>query len=101
MRRYFDVADRDDLSDEQKLDAYLGIADEYFETDKYWAWCVKYLPHLDAAVLEWVQSDAFQNLLRATVVTTYPAHERDRFMAHFGGLLGLWVKDEKSRLGVS
>jgi hypothetical protein len=101
MRRYFDVADRDDLSDEQKLDAYLGIADEYFETDKYWAWCEKYLPHLDSAVLEWVQSDAFRNLLRATVVTTYPAHERDTFMAHFGGLLGLWVKDEKSRLGMS
>ena len=52
-------------------------------------------------MLEWIQSEAFENLLRATVVTTYPAHERDTFMAHFGGLLGLWVKDEKSRLGVS
>ena len=31
-RRYFDVADREDLSDEEKLDAYLAIADEYFET---------------------------------------------------------------------
>ena len=30
--RYFDVADREDLSDEEKLDAYLAIADEYFET---------------------------------------------------------------------
>ncbi len=101
MRRYFDVADRDDLTDEQKLDAYLAIADEYFETDAYWAWCDRYLPHLDAAVLEWVQSDAFDSLLRSTVVTTYPAHERDRFMAHFGGLIGLWVTDEKARLGRS
>jgi hypothetical protein len=92
MRRYFDVADRDDLTDAQKLDEFLAIADEYFDTAAYWAWCERYLPHLDAAVLEWVQSDVFTNLLRSTVVTTYPAHERDRFMAHFGGLIGLWVK---------
>jgi hypothetical protein len=101
MRRYFDVADRDDLTDEQKLDEFLAIADEYFDTAAYWAWCERHLPHLDAAVLEWVQSDVFANLLRSTVVTTYPAHERDRFMAHFGGLIGLWVTDEKARLGLS
>ncbi|MEU8248639.1 hypothetical protein [Nonomuraea sp. NPDC048916] len=27
------------------------------------------------------------------VTATYPAAERDRFVAHFRGLLGLWVKD--------
>jgi hypothetical protein len=101
MRRYFDVADRDDLTDEEKLDEFLAIADEYFDTAAYWAWCERHLPHLDTAVLEWVQSDVFTNLLRSTVVTTYPAHERDRFMAHFGGLIGLWVTDEKARLGLS
>ncbi|HET9632495.1 MAG TPA: hypothetical protein VFP73_08860, partial [Terrabacter sp.] len=101
MRRYFDIADRDDLTDEEKLDAYLAIADEYFDTAAYWAWCERHLSHLDAAVLEWVQSDAFTHLLRSTVVTTYPAHERDRFMAHFGGLIALWIKDEKARLGVA
>jgi hypothetical protein len=101
MHRYFDVADRDDLSDEDKLDAYLALADEYFETDAYWAWCDEHLSHLDAAVLDWVQSDAFDSLLRATVVTTYPAHERDQFMAHFGGLVSMWVRDEKARLSAA
>ena len=100
MRRYFDISDREDLSDEEKLDAYLAVADEYFETDAYWAWCDRHLPHLDRAVLEWVQSDAFRSLLRLTVVTTYPAHEQDRFVAHFTGLIGLWVTDEKTRLGL-
>jgi hypothetical protein len=101
MHRYFEVADRDDLSDEDKLDAYLALADEYFETDAYWAWCDEHLSHLDAAVLDWVQSDAFDSLLRATVVTTYPAHERDQFMAHFGGLVSMWVRDEKARLSAA
>ena len=86
-------------SDAQKLDAYLAIADEYFETDAYWAWCTRYLPHLDAAVLEWVQSDAFTRILRSTVQADLPRPRAGPFMAHFSGLIGLWVSDEKSRLG--
>jgi hypothetical protein len=35
------------------------------------------------------------------VVTTYPAHERDTFMAHFGGLISMWVRDEQARLAVA
>ncbi len=93
MRRYFDIADaRPD--DGAKLDAYLAIADEYFETEAYWAWCARYLPHLDAAVLEWVQSDDVRpDAASSTVQATYPEHEQERFVAHFGGLLiGLWVR---------
>jgi len=97
-RRYFDVADREDLSDEEKLDAYLAIADEYFETAAYDEWCARHLAHFDATALEWFQSEAFHQLLRSTVDLTYPEHERDRFMAHFQGLIGLWVRDEETRL---
>ena len=97
-RRYFDVADREDLSDEEKLDAYLAIADEYFETAAYTEWCARHLPHFDAAALEWFRSEAFHQMLRTTVDATYPEHERDRFMAHFQGLVGLWVRDEETRL---
>ena len=97
-RRYFDVADREDLSDEEKLDAYLAIADEYFETAAYDEWCARHLAHFDAAVLEWFRGEAFHRLLRTTVDLTYPEHERDRFMEHFQGLIGLWVRDEETRL---
>lgn len=101
LERYFAVADRTDLSDEEKLDAYLAIADEYFETDRYWAWCAHHLPHLDEAVLDWVQSPTFDTLLSETVTATYPPHEHDEFMAHFAGLISLWVSDEKVRLGLT
>jgi hypothetical protein len=97
-RRYFEVADREDLSDEEKLDAYLAIADEYFEAAAYEQWCARHLAHFDAAALEWFQSEAFHQMLRTTVDLTYPEHERDHFMAHFRGLLGLWVRDEETRL---
>ncbi|MEO7131887.1 MAG: hypothetical protein ABIZ07_10975 [Dermatophilaceae bacterium] len=100
-RRYFDVADRTDLTEEQKLDEYLAIADEYLQADVYSDWCATHLGHFDAAALTWFQSDDFTRLLRSTVDATYPAHERDRFMAHFGGLVGLWVQDETARLAAA
>jgi hypothetical protein len=28
------------------------------------------------------------------VRSTYPMHEHERFLAHFRGLVGLWVRDQ-------
>ena len=93
-RAYFDIADSD-RTYEEKLDAYLDLADAYFETDRYADWCADNLPHLDEAVHEWVTGDDFDRLLRETVQATYPAHEQDEFMAHFRGLIGMWAADQQ------
>jgi hypothetical protein len=50
-------------------------------------------------VLEWVDSDDFRDLLTQTIRSTYPEQEWDRFEGHFGGLTGLWMRDERPRLG--
>jgi hypothetical protein len=34
-----------------------------------------------------------------TVQATYPAAEHERFLAHFRGLVGLWVTDETALQG--
>jgi len=96
IRRYFDVADRDDLSYDDKLAAYRRLADEYFETDRYLDFCASRLTQLDEIVYEWVDSAEFDRLLVEAVRTTYPAHEHDRFLAHFRGLLDLWLRDEQA-----
>jgi hypothetical protein len=57
------------------------------------------LRHLDEVVLDWVSGPDFDRLLVDTVVATYPPHEHEQFLAHFRGLLGLWVRDEDARLG--
>jgi hypothetical protein len=98
-RRYFDIADRADLSYEEKLAAYRGLADEYFEADRYADFCASRLGELDAVVLEWVAGADFDRLLVDTVRSTFPAHEHDEFIAHYRGLLQLWVRDETARLG--
>jgi hypothetical protein len=92
-RRYFEIGDRTDLSYEEKLAHYRRLADEYFEVDRYQDFCASRLGHLDELLLDWVASADFDGLLIDTVRATYPAHEQDRFAAHFRGLVGQWLRE--------
>jgi hypothetical protein len=93
-RAYFDVGDRDDLSYEQKLGQYRGLADRYFDVERYQEFCDTYLSTVDEQVHDWIASPEFDQLLVDTVRATYPAHEQERFLAHFRGLLSLWAGDQ-------
>jgi hypothetical protein len=93
-RSYFEIADRADLSYDEKLAGYRRLADDYFEVERYHDFCDSRLPHLDELVLEWVSGPDFDRLLVETVRSTYPEAEWEEFLAHFRGLLGLWVRDE-------
>jgi hypothetical protein len=93
-RRYFEIADRDDLGYREKLTAYRRLADGYFEADRYHDFCASRLRHVDELVLEWVDSDDFDRLLVRTVRSTYPTHEHERFIGHLRGLVGQWVREQ-------
>ena len=93
--RYFEIADRPDLTYEEKLAGYRRLADEYFEADRYAEFCATQLGHVDELVYDWVRSPDFDALLVETVRATYPPAEHDRFIAHFRGLLGAWVEDRR------
>jgi hypothetical protein len=95
-RRYFEIGDREDVGYGDKLDAYRRLADEYFETDRYHEFCADCLPEVDELVFDWVDSADFDDLLVATVRSTYPPHEQDRFVAHLRGLIGQWVREQRS-----
>jgi hypothetical protein len=96
--QYFEIADNPGASYGQKLAAYSDLADSYFETERYQEFCAASLPGLDEIVLDWVAGPDFDRLLVRTVRAAYPGHEHDQFIAHFRGLLGLWVQDESTRL---
>ncbi len=93
-RDWFDVADSD-LSWNEKLGGYAKLSDDYFQTDAYREFCATSLASLPAMVHDWVDSAAFDDLLVETVRKTYPAHEHDRFIGHFRGLIGMWVADQR------
>ena len=98
-RKYFEIGDDPDRTYLEKMQAYRELADAEVETDRYWEWVDKNLPHLPEQVLEWVDSPAFERLLVDTVRATYPQHEHEKFIAHFTGLLGLWVRDQRGLRG--
>jgi hypothetical protein len=91
--RYFEIADRPDLSYEDKIVEYRKLADGYFETDRYADFCASHLGHVDEMVYDWVRSAEFDTLLLDTVRAGFPPHEHDRFIAHFRGLIDLWKRD--------
>jgi hypothetical protein len=91
---YFAIADRDDLSYEDKLTEYRKLADTYFDTERYSDFCASRMSHVDDVVFDWVCSDQFDQLLLDTVRATYPTDEHDRFIAHFRGLINSWIADQ-------
>jgi hypothetical protein len=93
--RYFDIADRDDLSYGEKLARYGTLANEYFEVDRYADFCASRLSNVDEVMYDWVRSPDFDTLLVDTVRATYPPAEHDRFVSHFRGLIGRWVRDQE------
>jgi hypothetical protein len=43
----------------------------------------------------YVDSPAFDALLVDTVTRAFPSHEHERFVAHYRGLLGAWLADQR------
>src|SRR5699024_2948400 len=66
-RRYYQIADDESLDYQAKMEAYRALADEHFDTQRYWEFCHDHLAHLPEAVLEWVDSPAFDKILTDTV----------------------------------
>lgn len=96
MRDYFVLGDREDLSYEEKLAGYGKLADDYFQTEAYEAFCAEHLAGLDEALLAYVAGPDFDRLLVETVQSTFPAHEHEHFGQHYRGLLAAWVSDQKA-----
>jgi hypothetical protein len=93
---YFAIADRADLSYEEKLAGYRAIADRQLDVDRYREFCDRHLAHIDELSVAWVESQDFDRIIVETVRTTFPAHEHEQFIAHFRGLLAAWAHDQRA-----
>ena len=93
FHRYFAIGDREDMTYGEKLAAFAEINREYFSTDAYLDFCDTHLGDIDDRMRDYVASSDFDRLLVATVRSTFPEHEHEQFIAHYRGLLRLWVAD--------
>jgi hypothetical protein len=95
-RRYFEIGDQRELTYEEKLGEYRRLADEYFQVEEYEEFCAESLAGLDELAFEYVEGPDFDRLLVETVVSTFPPHEHEQFIAHFRGLLAAWARDQRA-----
>lgn len=95
-RTYFDIGDREDLSYEEKLNAYHALASDYFERERYEDFCGRHLGELDEIMVDYIESNDFDDLLVATIRSAFPAHEHEKFVAHYRGLLEAWAEDQRA-----
>jgi hypothetical protein len=93
---YFAIADRADLTYEEKLASYRVLADRQLEVERYREFCDRHLAHVDEVSVAWVESPEFDRIIVDTVRNTFPAHEHEQFIAHFRGLLAAWAHDQRA-----
>jgi hypothetical protein len=94
--KYFAIADRADLTYEEKLAGYRQLADRQLEVDRYREFCARHLSHIDELSVSWVESQEFDRIIVDTVRNTFPEHEHEQFIAHFRGLLAAWAHDQRA-----
>jgi hypothetical protein len=92
---YYAIADRADLSYDEKLAGYRRLADEQLDVDRYRDFCERHLAHIDELSVAWVESPDFDRIIVDTVRNTFPSHEHEQFIAHFRGLLSAWAHDQR------
>jgi hypothetical protein len=96
VARYIAVADRTGLDPGTRLAEYRRMADHYFDLDRYQSFCARHLGHLDEVSVDFFASAELDGILVSTVRETFPAHEHERFIAHFRGLIAQWCAEQRS-----
>lgn len=99
--RYFEVMKKENLSYNEKLDAYTKIADDYFETEKYENFCKEQIPDFDAQAYEFFASEQFEKVIEAEVKYYFKIpNEIPEKISHYQGIHNFWLHCEKDRLGL-
>jgi hypothetical protein len=96
MARWYAVADDPGRSWEEKLAAYRALVDDYYEADRFAEFSQRHLANADECMVEYIESPQFDAHLVACIQRAFPPHEHEQFVAHYRGLLGAWVADQRA-----
>ncbi len=86
---YFRIA-AEDMPFAEKLDAYAKLALDYFEYDRFLAFCDRHLGHLDEVADEFFGSDVARDAVRQKVTALYPDNEVEEFTEMFWRRIQAW-----------
>ena len=93
-RAYFDIADSD-RSFEEKIEAYVRIAQDRFDSDEFYEFCDKHLANLDDIAHEFFAAETARDAIRQKVEALFPAHEVDEFTELFWTRVQAGRNDER------
>ncbi len=96
---YLRIADEPGAAYEDKLAGYRRLSDQYFERERYHDFCAEHLSHAREAMVTFVEGPELDRILVETVLSTFPAHEHEQFVAHYRGLLAAWAEDQRKSHG--
>jgi hypothetical protein len=99
IARWYEVADDPGLGWSEKLAAYRGLVEDYYEADRFAGFCATHLANADECMAEYIAGDQFDAHLVRIIQQAFPPHEHEQFIAHYRGLLGAWVNDQQAAAG--
>jgi len=95
-RDYFEIGDRGDLSYEEKLERYGALADAYFQTAAFEDFRATVLGHLDELMVEYVESQEFDELVVRSVRLEVEPERQDEMIERSRELTRAWTGDQRA-----
>ncbi len=90
---FYDACE-DGMTLRERLTAYVQVAHERFETERFQEFCERFLPHLDEVTHEWFAGEVAHDAVRQKVVAVFPEREVDEFTELFWNRIQTWREDE-------
>ncbi len=92
--RLFDVGDREELAYEEKLERYRELADAHLQAAAFEDFRTTALPHLDEAMVEYIESAEFDELLVRIIRAEEQPEMQESLIERSRSLVGAWAAEE-------
>jgi hypothetical protein len=94
-RDYFAVGDNEQLTYEEKLERYSALADAYFQTAEFEAFCSEALPELREVMVEYVESSECDDVVVSSMRAEVEPERQDEMIDRSRASLGAWAADAR------
>ncbi len=94
-RDYFEAADAGGGYAET-LERYRALADDYFQTEAFEAFCAEALPQLEETMVEYVESPEFDDLIVQVIRSEEPVEKQERLIDRSRTAVRAWASDRRA-----
>lgn len=97
QQEFLDAGNREDLSYDERFDACLKLAKEYFQEEEFEAFCAKHFKDLDDRFVEFYEQGHMDEIIaREIQVSRFPVEEHEKFYYEYKEKLDRSVRERLS-----